>query len=93
MDLEAKLYDSEGKEFVLKADHVLVMGKEGFCQVPMYTNEKCHIEFIYKPPSDGDAIPLKAEWGSSGPILDNYCFNLPVEELLKSIEDTNEENT
>lgn len=38
--MEAKLYDSEGNEFELKPGHVLVMGKESLCQVPIENYEQ-----------------------------------------------------
>jgi hypothetical protein len=34
MQLEGKIYDTQGNEIALKPGHILVMGKDAFCQIP-----------------------------------------------------------
>lgn len=49
MNLEAKCYDSEGKEVTVPQGHVLVKGVQAWCTIPV---EQYNAQLIYRPPSE-----------------------------------------
>lgn len=67
--MEAELWDAGGNEIELKPGHVMVMGKEKFCQVPIDDYEA---KMIYRPCDDPKRLDraenLIAEWGSIGDV-------------------------
>lgn len=61
MKFTAKLYDSEGNEIQVKPDHMVIMGRDWSCQVPIDDYE---VKMVYLTP-DGEKVEIiRAEFGS-----------------------------
>lgn len=65
MKWTAKLYDGAGNEIELKPGHVMVMGKESFCQVPI---DDYAAKMVFRDPATGKEYPMECEFGSTAPI-------------------------
>ena len=57
MGLEGKLYDSDATEIKVPEGHQIVIGKNGYCFIPIYGYEA---KIVYKEPNQNDEKYKKA---------------------------------